>query len=339
MKTYILDIIGRFKKYSQQLDVKTILCSKAWYVLNEDGDTENLIFQEDGSVLVSINGSIKKYTWNFIPQNQSLNIMHSESEGTMLKPAFLDGTVLAFNKIGTKECMFLIDDSLDDGRKIYSLESVKKYLLGIEGEAIKKAKAVEDKKKAEEIANIAKAVEVKKREETQKLMEEQRRSKLLAERQLVIDQFASKEKKLKIEFDYENTLKWYNICKCNMVSYDPFGGISFWFIWFGLTGVFWGLGLYLGHINNWDDVCMFLLAFVSLPLFPIGYLLSLFFEKWLAYKEHKIFYDEYVKNTGECLEKFSYRIFYDIRTNYELFKDKMSKLNEERECALKKYEL
>ena len=118
MKTYILDTIERFKRYSQKLDVKTILCSKAWYVLNEDGDTENLVFQEDGSVLVSINGSTTKHTWQYIPQNNSLNIMHSEKEGTMLKPAFMDGKILAFNKIGTKECMFLVDDSINENEKI-----------------------------------------------------------------------------------------------------------------------------------------------------------------------------------------------------------------------------
>jgi hypothetical protein len=67
MKTYLLDTIERFKRFSQQLDVKAILCSKAWYVLNENGDTENLIFQEDNIVLVSINGSLKKYTWQYIP--------------------------------------------------------------------------------------------------------------------------------------------------------------------------------------------------------------------------------------------------------------------------------
>ena len=172
MKTYILDTVERVKRYSQSLDVKTILSSKAWYVLNEDGDTENLIFQPDGSVLVSVNGSTRKYTWQYIPQNQSLNIMHSEAEGTMLKPAFIDGTILAFNKIGTKECMFLIDDSLDESKKIYSLESVKKYLLAVEGEAIKKAKAIEDKKKSDELAKIAKAIEDKKRIKAQKLEEE-----------------------------------------------------------------------------------------------------------------------------------------------------------------------
>lgn len=140
MKTYFFDTIERFKRFSQSLDVKTILCSKAWYVLNEDGDTENLIFQEDGTVLVSVNGSLKKYTWLYIPQNQSLSIMHTDTDGTMLKPAYLDDKVLAFQKIGTKECMFLIDDALGDKDKMLTLDSVKKHLIETEQRAIEEQK-------------------------------------------------------------------------------------------------------------------------------------------------------------------------------------------------------
>ena len=140
MKTYLLDTIDRFKRFSQSLDVKTILCSKAWYVLNEDGDTENLVFQEDGTVLVSVNGSLKKYKWLYIPQNQSLSIMHTDTDGTMLKPAYIDGKVLAFQKIGTKECMFLIDDALGEKDKLLTLDSVKKHLIESEQRAIEEDK-------------------------------------------------------------------------------------------------------------------------------------------------------------------------------------------------------
>ena len=140
MKTYLLDTIERYKRFSQSLDVKTILCSKAWYVLNEVGDTENLVFQEDGTVLVSVNGSLKKYKWLYIPQNQSLSIMHTDTDGTMLKPAYIDSKVLAFQKIGTKECMFLIDDALGEKDKLLTLDSVKKHLIELEQRAIEEDK-------------------------------------------------------------------------------------------------------------------------------------------------------------------------------------------------------
>ncbi|MBO5816870.1 MAG: hypothetical protein J6R26_02850 [Paludibacteraceae bacterium] len=152
MKTYLLDTIERYKRFSQSLDVKTILCSKAWYVLNEDGDTENLVFQEDGTILVSVNGFTKKYTWKFIPQNKSLNIMHSETEGTMLKPVFMDGNILVFNKIDTKECMYLIDDSWSKSEKMQSLVSVKAYIEEYEKKIIESEKMAIEAQKQEKLA-------------------------------------------------------------------------------------------------------------------------------------------------------------------------------------------
>lgn len=152
MKTYILDTIDRFKRYSQTLDVQTILCQKAWYVLNEDGDDEKLIFQKDGTIIVSINGTTKTYQWEYIPSMQSVHIKYSQSEGIMLKPAFLDGIILAFQKTGTNECMFLIDDSTEKTVKINTLSSVKNYLLQVEQEKIRKElaqKEAEQKQKEE----------------------------------------------------------------------------------------------------------------------------------------------------------------------------------------------
>ena len=150
MKTYILDTIDRFKRYSQTLDVQTILCQKAWYVLNEDGDDEKFIFQKDGTIIVSINGTTKTYQWEYIPSMQSVHIKYSQSEGIMLKPAFLDGIILAFQKTGTNECMFLIDDSTEKTVKINTLSSVKNYLLQVEQEKIRKELAQKKRGSREE---------------------------------------------------------------------------------------------------------------------------------------------------------------------------------------------
>jgi hypothetical protein len=335
MKTYILDTIERFKRYSQKLDVKTILCSKAWYVLNEDGDTENLVFQEDGSVLVSINGSTTKHSWQYIPQNNSLNIMHSEKEGTMLKPAFMDGKVLAFNKIGTKECMFLVDDSINENEKILSLDAVKKYLLRYEERENEREKRLHLRKLVRATAMRIKEQERQRQKEEERKKEEEKRKKILEEKKRVVEHFASKERLLKDKYDYENTEKWYGICQCGTVSYDPFYSISFWFIWIVLFFIFFGLGLYYGLTYNWDEIFLILMGLVALPVFPISYLLSLWYEKWFAYKIHKIFYDEYVEKTGESLEEFSYRIFYDIKSDYEEYVKKVSELDAEKEKALK----
>lgn len=207
MKTYLLDTIDRFKRFSQSLDVKTILCSKAWYVLNEDGDTENLIFQEDGTILVSVNGSTKKYTWKFITQNQSLNIMHSETEGTMLKPAFMDGNILAFNKLGTKECMFLIDDSWSESEKMQSLVSVKTYLEGYEKKLIESEKKKIEEQEQKRLAELKQAEEERKRKE-------QRISELKLEIEETNNQLV--QEKSKFNNNFTNTLGKYiqYACTC-----------------------------------------------------------------------------------------------------------------------------
>lgn len=326
MKTYILDTVERVRRYSQSLDVKTILCSKAWYVLNEGGDAENLIFQPDGSILVSVNGSTRKYTWQYIPQNQSLNIMHSESEGTMLKPAFIDGTILAFNKIGTKECMFLIDDSIDESKKICSLDSVKKYLMKVEAEEIKKTKKIEAQKKEEEQQRLLILQEKNRIEEEGKVKEEQRRTE-------IINSYAAKEKRLKEENTYEAYSRWYSILRCTDVHIDIFMSASFYLIWAGLCIIVGG-SLILILVNKPSTTLAILAVLSPAIMFPIAIMLSGYFERWRMYKKHKKYYDEYTKKNKEYIDNFSFKVFYDIKYSYESLVQELSELEKEKEEAL-----
>ena len=48
MKTYLLDILSRYNRFSENLDVKTVLCNKSWWIFNDSGDKELYIFQENG---------------------------------------------------------------------------------------------------------------------------------------------------------------------------------------------------------------------------------------------------------------------------------------------------
>lgn len=151
MKTYLFNTIDRIKQYSQKLDATTILCQKAWYVLNEDMQQEVLIFRQDGSVIVSSQGETKKYTWEYLQQNNSVLINHTDIDGTMLKPAFMCEEILALRKDGTNECMFLIDNESDKMQKVRSIEAVNQYFAQVETqiEKEKQQKAIEEQKKSE----------------------------------------------------------------------------------------------------------------------------------------------------------------------------------------------
>ena len=292
MKTYLLDSIDRFKRYSQSLDVKTILCSKAWYVLNEDGDTENLVFQEDGTVLVSVNGSLKKYTWQYIPQNQSLNIMHTDTDGTMLKPAFLDGKVFAFQKTGTKECMFLIDDSLDTDKKLLSLNSIKKYLVECEKIAIE-----EEKRRALQI------MEEEKRYENEK----QQQINLLKSK---INAYEKQCEELNV-FYHEKGVELYKACDGPYYEenqYDLIFILTFTFIVTILCIIT------LPLVGGIVGIC-------------IGVSLSLILNNYVAYIFTLIKYRQCKSKKEEMIKKFNYRYFKSISSAYKVYQEKKTNLS------------
>lgn len=109
MKTYLFDTFNRYKRFSDKLDAKTILCNKSWWVFNDNGDKEVYIFQTDGSLIISIKGRVSYSTWKYITANQSI-IITSGDQSYMVKPAFVDGNILALQVDGTDEYAFLIDE-------------------------------------------------------------------------------------------------------------------------------------------------------------------------------------------------------------------------------------
>ena len=109
MKTYIFDTFNRYKRFSEELDAKTILCNKSWWVFNDNGDKEVYIFQTDGQLIISIKGRVSYSTWKYISANQSI-IITSGDQSYMVKPAFVDGNILALQVDGTDEYAFLIDE-------------------------------------------------------------------------------------------------------------------------------------------------------------------------------------------------------------------------------------
>lgn len=109
MKTYLLDILNRYKNFSESLDVQTILCNKSWQVFNDSGEKELYIFQPNGSLIVSVNGKVVNATWQYIKANKSIIINASSS--FMLHPRFLDDYIFALQQDGTNEYIFLIDEN------------------------------------------------------------------------------------------------------------------------------------------------------------------------------------------------------------------------------------
>lgn len=128
MKTYLLDILNRYKKFSESLDVEAILCSKSWSVFNDSGCKEIYLFQHDGSLIISVSGEVTNATWKYIPVNQSI-LISTKSASYMLHPAFVDDIIFALQLDGTNQYSFMIDELQRDTFAPKSLSDIEKYFI------------------------------------------------------------------------------------------------------------------------------------------------------------------------------------------------------------------
>ncbi len=110
MKIFILNAFAKYKNYSKQLDAKSILTQKSWQVFNNTGEKEIFIFQEDGSLIISLNGKAIIAKWSFITANDTVLITVSE-QSYMMKPFFNDDNLFVLQMDGTEEYSFLIDET------------------------------------------------------------------------------------------------------------------------------------------------------------------------------------------------------------------------------------
>lgn len=129
MKTFLLDIPDRFRRFDEQLDVKALLCNKSWQVFNDSGVKEIYIFQEDGSLIISLNGKvINRAAWQYIPANRSL-VINSDNESYMLCPFFQDENLFTLQLDGTQEYSFLINEAQRTSFPVHTLSDLKSYLV------------------------------------------------------------------------------------------------------------------------------------------------------------------------------------------------------------------
>lgn len=163
MKTYLLNIPNELKKYSQKLDVQSFLCSKTWEVFNDEGKRQVLIFQSDNTLLISTNGDVIKSTWQFIPNNKTF-IITVDGHTTMLRPAFMNNTIMALQKDGTQECLFMIDENIGDVLPTRSLTALDDYLQKCLEEFrksdpnyLEEQRKLKQKRREEEIENLVRA--------------------------------------------------------------------------------------------------------------------------------------------------------------------------------------
>lgn len=135
MKTYLFDTFNRYKRFSEKLDAKTILCNKSWWVFNDSGEKEVYIFNTDGSLIISVSGKVTNATWKYIPANKSV-IISGNNQSYMVHPAFYDNMIFALQVDGTNEYAFLIDENNLPSTNLKSFSDLDVYFAEKERQAV-----------------------------------------------------------------------------------------------------------------------------------------------------------------------------------------------------------
>ena len=163
MKTYLFETLNRYKRFSESLDAKAVLSNKAWIVFNDEGEKQVYIFQEDGTVLITTNGIGSVKTWKYIPANKSILIKGDGNRFVMLRAAFVDENILAFQLDGTDRYAFMIDENNKALFAPKTLEELNIYLVDkLDKE---KQKQIEQQNKDNELAEKSKQEANRKRAE------------------------------------------------------------------------------------------------------------------------------------------------------------------------------
>lgn len=204
MKTYLFDSLNRYKRFSENLDIRTTLCNKTWCVFNDTGEKEIYIFQEDGKLIISVNGIVTFATWQFTSANKSL-IINTPQKAVMLQPSFIDDVIFSLRLDGTNDFAFLIDESNKITFKPKSLSDINSYFNNKILE--EKQRIVRERKEKIRLRRLAQENErnakIEKEKEEEKIREKQRYEEILKKKV---------EKKLSEDVYYnELSLKCYSL--------------------------------------------------------------------------------------------------------------------------------
>lgn len=180
MRTYLLDIVNRYNRFSENLDVKTILCNKSWSIFNDAGNKELYIFQENGNLIASVNGNVLNGNWQYISANKSIIISFKE-QAYMLHPFFFDKTIFALQQDGTNKYAFMIDEKQSQSFQPKSLTELKSYFENIE------------RKKIEEEQHRRKLLAEQQRANEQRRIEEEHREQIKRQEERV-QQYLNKKR-------------------------------------------------------------------------------------------------------------------------------------------------
>jgi hypothetical protein len=171
MKQYIINSLQRLQNYSKQLDAEAVLWYKKWWIFNDEGEAEVMIFRPGNELLVSRNGVVTRGKWE-LNINDSTLLVEFSTITYLFQPAFIDDNLFALRPNGVQNnIVVMIDEANRDKFKPQTFDELNQYfdekieLLLIEDRKIEDAKIEREKMGGEKM---------EKEEEARKLWEEKK---------------------------------------------------------------------------------------------------------------------------------------------------------------------
>ena len=128
MKFYLKDILPKIERFSKRLDIESVLTKHKWIFIDErENILPTYIFQNNGSLLISLNGNVTKAKWELV--NFGNILIENNSNSYLYNFKFLDTDILILNKDRTDTFSIFVSNVLHQ-KGINNLSKIKKYLTG-----------------------------------------------------------------------------------------------------------------------------------------------------------------------------------------------------------------
>ena len=126
MKVFSINIPDIIKQIETSVDIQQLLCSNVWGVINDEGSKQVLVFKTNEELLISSDGDVLKGAW-YVAANNYV-IIESQEGVKLFQPIYFDGFLLALQRDGRPENLFMAIDSSANTISNWSIEGLESYL-------------------------------------------------------------------------------------------------------------------------------------------------------------------------------------------------------------------
>lgn len=123
MKEYVKSLLPRLRQLNLKAEAMAKMSNKPWTIVREDGKKEQLIFRQNGEMLMISGGQVIDATWDVIPEVGAL-MLNIEGKKSLYNSAFVDGSILLLKDYdGPSGTIMVNSDEVPAGEELWHISS------------------------------------------------------------------------------------------------------------------------------------------------------------------------------------------------------------------------